>query len=231
MALIRFAEGQQRSGSIGATVYSHNRFGQYVRARSVPVNPQSSRQQVARNTLRTLMAAWSAALTAAQRAEWTAYADAVSWLNRLGDTVTLTGIAHYLRSNAAILAAGLTRVDDGPAVLALPAGPGTFTVTASEATQQISVAFDNTEDWANEDAGALSVLMGMPQNATRSFFNGPWRWAGVIEGDSSTPPASPAAITAPFTFQEGQRIWCQARVLRADGRVAVPTAVNFLAAA
>ena len=58
MALIRYAEGQQRSGSIGASVYSHNRYGAYIRARSVPVNPNTDRQVAIRNAIRALTIAW-----------------------------------------------------------------------------------------------------------------------------------------------------------------------------
>lgn len=74
MTLIRFAEGQQRSGSIGATVHSHNRFGQYIRARSVPVNPNTARQVIARNAARSIMIAWQNTLTQDQRDAWNVYA-------------------------------------------------------------------------------------------------------------------------------------------------------------
>jgi hypothetical protein len=231
MALIRYAEGQQRSGSLGSSVYSHNRFGQYIRARSIPVNPNTTRQSAARQALRDLTAAWSGTLTQAQRDQWTAYAAAIPWKNRLGDDTHLTGLAMYLRSNAAIRNAGLSDVDDGPAILTLPAGPTVLTATASEATQNLSVAFDNGEDWAGEDDAALLVHMGIPQGAGRTFFGGPYRYAGKVDGDSLSPPSSPADIAAPFVFQEGQRIWIKARVIRADGRLSDYVAYNFLGSA
>jgi hypothetical protein len=207
------------SGSLAGTTFSHNRFGQYMRNRSTPVNPQSSRQTTVRTLLSDLTQLWGSTLTSTQRANWSNYAANVPVKNSLGDDIYLTGLNMYVRSNVALMQAGLTRVDDGPAILSLPGEDPTLAVTASEATQQLTIAYDDTLDWADDDGGALIVSCGLPQGTAINFFNGPWRFADSIDGDSGTPPTSPGAIAAPFTFQEDQQLFIRARIVRADGRL------------
>lgn len=207
------------SGSIGGQTHARNRFGNYVRARTKPVNPNTSRQQAVRNAMIALTGRWSSTLTALQRSQWNVYANAIAWQNKLGETVKLTGFNHYIRSNAALDAAGIVPQDDGPAILSLPDGDALFAVTASEATQLLSVTFDDQLPWVDEDDGAMLVSMGIPQNVTRDFFNGPWRIAATIAGSSTVAPTTPETMTAPYAIQEGQLVYVRARIIRADGRV------------
>lgn len=230
MALIRFAEGQQRSGSIGATVYSHNRYGAYVRARSIPVNPNTDAQVAARNRVRDLTIHWQNTLTQVQRDAWDLYAQNVPWLNKLGDSILLTGLAMYVRSNTIVLQAGLTRVDAAPTIFNLASAEQSLGASAAAATQQLSVTFDDTAAWCSEDGASQLLFMGAPQNAARTFFGGPYKYLTQIDGDSLTPPTSPvAAIPTVWPFGAGQRIWVQSRILRADGRLSQLAQVNFLA--
>lgn len=231
MALIRFPEGQQRSGSAGGSVYSHNRYGAYIRARSIPTNPNTDRQVAMRNNVRSLSIAWQNTLTELQRLAWEGYAAATTWRNKFGESVYLTGLAHYVRSNSARLQAGLARLDAAPTIFNLAAAELALVVTASEATQQLSVAFDDTPTWCDEDGSMQTISMGRPANPSTKFFGGPFRYAGVIEGDSAAPPSSPVLIDAPFVFSEGQRLWVRTRIGRADGRLSEHAQVNFLGAA
>lgn len=231
MALIRFGEGQQRSGSIGGSVYSHNRFGQYIRARSTPVNPNTDRQVAIRNAVRALTIAWQNTLTQAQRDGWDVYGANVNWTNKFGDTVHLTGLNHYVRSNVPRLhfGASLSRIDDAPVIFNLATAELNLGCTASEATQQLSVTFDDAADWASE-AGAFQMFaMGIPQNGGIAFFGGPHRIFGAAYGD--TPAVSPAVLDAAFPFAVGNRIWLRTRIGRADGRLSEFAQVNFLAIA
>jgi len=231
MALVRYGEGQQRSGSLGATVYSHNRYGQYMRARSTPVNPQSARQQAVRQAIRSLTTGWSQVLTGGQRANWNGYAEFVPWKNHLGDEIYLTGLSWYVRGNVPRVIAGLPRADDGPDTLGLPDGPSVLTGAMSAATQVISVTFNTADPWVDEDDAALLVSQGIALPTTRDYYGGPWRYADKVDGDSTTPPTSPAAMAAAFSVAEGQKCFLSARVSRADGRLSVATACSFLCAA
>jgi len=156
----------------------------------------------------------------------------VSMLNRLGEVVKLTGANHYIRSNSVRALVGGDIVDDAPTTYTLPAQDPTFAVTISEATQKLSITFDDSLAWANEDDGFLQVSMGSPQNPQRNFFKAPYRFAGAIAGITIGPPASPdATIDCPFVATEGQRVWVKARAILADGRVSEEFAANCFCAA
>lgn len=232
MALIRFAEGQQRSGSMGATVYSHNRSGAYIRARSVPVNPNTQRQIDARVRLTNLAIRWNNTLTQVQRDAWELYAMNVAWKNKLGDTINLTGLNMYLRSNGPALQAGLPEQDDAPTLFTLATAEASMVVTASEAPQTLEFAFDDTAPWASEDGAVQLIYMGAPQNAGIKFFKAPFRLVTTIEGQVAIPPTSPvAAIPTVWPFAADQRIWVRSRILRADGRLSEYAGYNFLGVA
>lgn len=220
MALIKFGAGIiQMSGSIAGDVHARNRFGNYTRPRTKPVNPKSPRQVAARILVMFLAEQWrESPMTDAIRIAWQTFADSINWVNRLGEQVTLTGFNCFIMCNAALINAGGTLVTAAPTALGLPPGDPTFAVTGSEASAKLSVTFDNTMDWANETGGYLAVYMGRPQSPSRNFFGGPWRFAASVEGDDTTPPTSPADIDPPFTLTEGQKVWCAARIIRADAR-------------
>lgn len=232
MALIIGAVGGgQVSGSIGTMTFASNRFGQYMRNRTKPINPNTSYQQAIRSIMSMLVQYWNETLTSTQRSQWDTYAAAIPMQNRLGQTIYLTGFNHFIRSNVARQQAGLAIVADGPATLSLPPADETLAIAISEATQNITVTFNDALDWCDEDGGALILLCGSPQLHTRTFFKGPWRFADSIDGDAVTPPTTGATVAASFAIQEGQRMWVQGRIARADGRLSNPFSVYIDAGA
>lgn len=232
MALVKFGGGViQMSGSVAGNTFARNRYGNYARAKTSPINPNTARQVAVRSAVSALAVRWSATLTAAQRTAWNLYADSVNMTNRLGETIQLSGFNHFVRSNSWLERFGLTRVDAGPTTFELPQADPTFAITASAATQIVSYAFDTALAWANEDDGWLILEMGQPQNAQRNFFGGPWRYVAAAAGAAAGPPVSPAAPASPFAFAEGQHLWAYARILRADGRLSSPFRDDVYAAA
>jgi hypothetical protein len=215
------------SGSYGGVTASRNRFGQYFRQRSNPVNPSSSRQQAIRAIFSALAVYWSQFLSDAQRAAWNLYGDSVEMLNRLGDTVHLTGFNHFIRSNTAIKQGGGTQVNDGPTIFTLPEVDDTAVATVTETSQQISLAFDVNLPWVDEDDAHMLVLMSSPKAAGVDFIDGPYRYAGVIDGDATTPPTSPQTISVPFAVAQGQKGEVALRIARADGRLSTPFRNTF----
>jgi hypothetical protein len=232
MALVKYGGGIiDMRGSIAGTTYARNSYGSYARARTKPVNANTTAQQSIRSLMQQLTTAWNQTLTDTQRGEWNAYANAVNWLNRLGESVQLTGFNMFVRSNLAIVYAGGTRVDDGPAVLSLPEADESLSISADEAAQELSVTFDDTMNWLDETGGHLVIFAGQPVNSTVNFFAGPWKIAGKIDGDDSTPPTSPSTLDNPFTVQEDQKQFFYARILRADGRVTQPFRTSAIVSA
>jgi hypothetical protein len=206
-------------GSIGGQTHSRNRSGAYVRARVKPVNPNSPRQSAVRALMAFISQAWYAVVTIAQRADWAVFAANVPAKNKLGEVINLSGFNQYVKSNMAAQNAGLPAIADGPSIFTLPGEDPTYAVIVSEATQDIAVTFDALAEWANEDDAGLIVQMGIPKNDSIEFFDGPWRHAGTILGDGTTPPITGDTVSAPYPVVALQKIFTRARVIRADGRL------------
>ncbi len=207
------------SGSVGGVTASRNRFGMYLRARAMPVNPNTTFQQAVRAQLAAFATRWST-LTVLQRDTWEVYAKNTPTENALGQTVTLTGFQQYVRSNTARAQGGLAAVDDGPAIFGLPTfTPVSVTVLAVAGVGITSVAFTDTDAWANETGGALLYGVSRPVSPTINFFKGPFRFIEAVLGDDTTPPTSPEADVSPFPMTTGQRMYSFIRVCLADGRL------------
>ena len=84
-----------------------------------PVQPVSTFSRSVRSAFKANSQAWATTLTAAQRAQWIAFASVHPFLNVFGDSITLSGIAMYQAVNQRLALCG-------EAVLAVP--PSTFVV-------------------------------------------------------------------------------------------------------
>ncbi|KKM85978.1 hypothetical protein LCGC14_1283680 [marine sediment metagenome] len=220
MALVRYGGGiLDARGSIGGQVHSRNRFGAYIRARVTPVNPRTFRQAVVRAIVGAQSGEWSNTLTQLQRDAWEVYADAIVFQNKLGAQIKLTGFNHFIRSNAIRAQSAAPFVADGPGVLTLAPPDETMLAVVDEATQLISVSFDNTQPWANQTGGIMPVFMSSPKQIGTNFIGGPFRFAGAVIGDLTTPPTSPETFPVPFPVAQNQVVVVRARVSEEDGRL------------
>jgi hypothetical protein len=216
------------SGSLGGITAARNKGGMYLRARVVPVDPGSFFQTAVRTIFGQLAVLWSSTLTAAQRTAWETYAENVTVVNRIGETVNLTGFQMYIRSNTPRLQAGLPRVDIGPVTMSLPAfTPMSMAVAGGGST--LSVSFTDSDAWANLDDNAALVLGAREQAPTINFFKGPYRFASSILGLTIGPPTSPAAITSPFSYTSGNKAFAQVRISLADGRLSAVQRLEAIA--
>lgn len=209
-------------GSIGGQTASRNRFGNYLRARTTPVNPATDRQNAIRVAIQFLCDVWQTTLTAAQRAAWEVYAANITRVNKLGAQIKLTGFNMFIRSNSIRVQNGLVRMADGPIVLTLPPGDPVFACTVDVTNQQISVVFDDTMDWCTAAFGAMYVSMSLPHSRATNFIGGPFRIADVLEGIDPGGIASPQVMAVPFPVGLGQIVKCSARIGENDGRLSDP---------
>lgn len=219
----------QASGAIAGIVYSHNRGGQYTRARTTPTDPSTAGQNAVRLAMSNAVARWGNTLTPSQRQAWETYAANVPVLDRLGQQIFLTGQQQYNRTNVFGQRIGSAWIDAAPTTFDV----GQFTapvLSAAGGFAQVSLAFTDTDDWANEDDAFLGYFQGIPQNGSRNYYGGPYRFAATVDGDATTPPTSPAAISIPYMITTGQKVFGYCRVLRADGRLSARFPVSTLAA-
>lgn len=227
MALVKFGGGiAQISGSIAGTTFARNRYGAIARNRSLPVDPASPRQINARSIVISVVATWTATLTAAQRTAWATYAQALNLTNRIGESMKITGFNAYVMCNAARTNAGIAMLEDAPTVLEMPGADPTFVPTYDESSANLSVVFDNTLTWATAVGGHLLVYMGEPQNKTRNFFKGNYRYVGKIDGAVVAPTSPQTFANLPFVPVEGQRIWTKYRIVNPDGSMSGLIAVE-----
>lgn len=208
------------SGSIGGLTASHNKGGNYFRARVTPTDPQTPQQTAVRSAMAQLVNVWTNILTAIQREAWDTYALNTPLIDTFGEPRTVTGLNMYTRANVPRLQNGDVREDDGPLIFNT-GDVGPTSVGFAAGTQLVSVGFDDTDEWVDEDEAHMYIYTSRPQNVSINFFKGPYRLAGSIDGDATTPPTTPAALTSPFTFSAGQKMFGQLRVSRTDGRLSV----------
>ena len=209
----------QASGSIAGIVYSRNAGGMYTRARAMPTNPNTEAQQAIRTAMADLVVYWTETLGTIERESWNNYAFNTPTLNRLGEPTHKSGQQMFLRGNIPRVQAGLPIAQTGPTFFDLGdfTNPGPIAVDAS--LNQVSITYDDADTWANEEGSAMLIYQSRPQNPTRNFGKGPFQLLTMIEGDALTPPVSPVTATSLFTVAEGQKVFFQIRVTRADGRL------------
>jgi len=220
--LIKGLLASEMSGSLAGITASHNRGGLYFRARAIPVNPSSIYQQAVRGAMATLATRWSNTLTQLQRDAWEVYATNVPVTDRLGASRKLTGLNWYSAANTCRIQAGVilptVHIDTAPIIMSRCALTPPGIVSATAATEILSMSFDNTDSWATAIGGALLVYCGIPQNASVKSYKGPYRYSGKILG-AVVPPTSPLPITSAYPFGVGNRVHIQCRAITTDGRI------------
>lgn len=209
--------GGAASGAVGAYVASHNKGGQYLRARTTPTNPSSSFQVIVRNGVKSLSNRWQTVLTSAQRSAWSVYASNVPVLNTLGDSINLTGMNMYVRSNTPRVQGSMAIVDDAPVDFNLgSATTPTLTLGAGTSTGTLTYAAADFVGNANASTSML-LYTSRPQARSIIFFKGPYRFAGKILGTATGPSAT---FTLPFANGGTNNIvYGQIRISRSDGRL------------
>ena len=98
--------GQPQSGSQANTTASHNRAGQYLRSRRMPVTPtRTPKQGILRGKFGAASAAWQS-LSQANQSAWTAFAHAYPVVDALGQSIVLTGQQYFIGIQTSLLNAG-----------------------------------------------------------------------------------------------------------------------------
>ena len=217
------------SGSIGGLTFSHNKGGQYIRARVVPTDPATVFQQINRAAVTLLANRWVNILTPAQRAAWDVYAANVPRPNALGDFRLISGLAHYTRSNVPRIQIDpvgtvFAIVDAAPTVFNV-GDYGTVSAAATGPATTANLTFTVSDAWVSEDSAGMLTWWSRPQSLGKTFFKGPYRVGGPIPGDSALPPTSPQSLTLPFLIPTGTQLFGRVNVTRADGRLSDPTRI------
>jgi len=227
MALVKYGAGiVAMSGSIAGDVHARNRFGNYIRPRTKPVNPHSTRQEISRTIVSYLAEYWHGALNATQRGLWGDYAAAIGMENRLGDTIHITGFNHFIRTNALFMKTPTGVSPDAPATLSLP-GKDTKLQCIDESIADQTFTFTcDIAGWGTNPDEKIYIFLaqGRPQLKSRNQFATPWRYLGRIGVAEGVGGESTQAAAFPFALD--QKVWFQARVMTVSGRLSEQWGLN-----
>lgn len=212
MALIRPIHGEM-SGSIAGNTWSRNRGGQYVRQRRSPSNPNTTRQQQARSYLGSASNLWRS-LTDVQRQAWKNWASANPVINRLGQSIQLSGAAAYNMLSTRILDRGGAPASVPPST-AGPVSLATLSVAVSAATGLATLTFTATPIGAGKRIALWSTGAGKPSQDPN------YAQARLI-GYTAANAASGVTMALPYAVNSGDVINFYATVVQDDGRASVP---------
>ncbi len=210
------------SGSYQNLTFSRNRYGQYVRGRSIPVNPSSSFQAAVRARMATNAAAWRL-LTASQRTAWADFGVNISRTDSLGQSYTLNGFGAYCMVNNNRLAAGDAVISD-PVIYTEPTALLTITPTLTSAA--FSLAYTATP----LAAGVRLFWYAGPQRPAGRNFEGDMRLISVTAAAAASPTNLLAAYTGRFGAPvTGNKIFVAGQTYLA-GILSAPLLVNQVVA-
>lgn len=218
------------SGKQGSTVASHNRFGPYLRNRTIPVNPNTLAQQNARNDLSVATKAWGAQTSTIQAA-WNAAAPGVTLYDRLGRAYHPTGHQYFISVNrTSYVYSGATTVVTAVPAAAAPAALVTLTPTAQHTLPAFSVAYTATP---------LAALTKLIIECTAQLSPGisfvprsKFRQIVITAAAAASPADILAAYTARFgALLAGKKVFVRCTVITSDGQRSAPLQTSLIIAA
>lgn len=236
MALV--IDGIPVSGSIGLKTFSRNRFGNYTRTRTNPVNPNSTRQQAAREGFRNAVSYWVQTMTTINKNLWNTWAANVPWLNAAGQTVNMTGMNAWVRYYCAVWAAtgAAPATVTPPSLFNLGQIQADTLVIANDGTD-LNVDFNAvvaSNSW-QAVGGFLLFELSRPTNPGNEFPGGPWYVCEVVDGSAVAAVSFSVPLTSlKYIPADGQIVWARMRgiaPIASDRRVSEQLVVGPVAVA
>lgn len=207
--------------SAGSTTAAHNRFGAYLRNRTIPTNPMSDPQTQVRDNLGALAAAYRA-LTEVQRTGWRDFGLEITRMDSLGQEYTLTGLQAYVMANRNRFTTGLAAIADAPALPSIPTFVlGVTTVGTALGALTLSQAFTPTP----LGAGFSLIVHATPGVSAGINFMPRGRYKLITA--TALNVASPVDLVVPYqaVFADpviGEKVFLRFQVLHEASGVAGP---------
>jgi len=207
------------SGSIGGTVFSHNRGGMYTRNRSIPIASSTTPALNAKQRLATASQAWQL-LTDAQRASWASWALQNPVINALGFPRLLTGHQAYVGINARRASAGDVAIT-APPIVPAPTGLLTIVQDGDIGTGDVDLTFTASPLGATEE---LYIEAAVTNSAGINNVNNLLRLVGFSAAAETSPFDNQALIEARLgTLIVGQKLHVRVSVYDNDtGLLSLP---------
>lgn len=210
-------------GKLNGSVASKNRYGQYLRNKITPVNPQTNHQMAVRGQFAALSSQWST-LTQQQRDSWRTAGEDSPETNIFGDTVVLQPNVFFIKRNMLLTTAGLPVIKTAVKTTEIE-----YQNVALETLTTSSMIIDLEHARFNEGADKMVVYATRPMSAGREFLKNDYRVIGVLtESDFSDGSSyKKAEIIDLYTNRfgnpiEGSRIGVAVKCVNATGAVSLP---------
>lgn len=204
-------------GSLGGITASRNRGGSYLRRRVKPTQVPTDPRSRARADLGGQASAWSS-LTDDARAAWDDRATTWTAVNRIGETIKLSGFNWYCRTNSLRALTGQAEVvvpfDDIPTTILHPPTSGALDASS----QSLAADVDSTDPWAGDAGGRLNVFITRGQNPGRISPSGGFTFVASFPGNG-TPVTGIATSSLPVVITTGRVYFVRFVALDAEGRV------------
>lgn len=174
MAKIKYsALVSEMRNKLNGSVLSKNRYGNYIRNKVTPVNPQTSFQQNVRALLSSVSQAW-AGLSEAGRNGFTALAQNHPFTDIFGDSKTLDGKAMFSKLNMNLQKIGLSPITVAPVFVGMPF------IEIISVTPSVSAGLQIQINEAVIPAGFTAVVDATPAlPATINFVKNRYRQVGT----------------------------------------------------
>lgn len=205
-----------QSGSQANTVASRNRFGQYLRTRAIPTNPNSIGQSLARTTMATLASLWGN-IKPSERLAWEDCARRFPKTDSLGQTIVLSGFQQFIRSNSALTFVGAS----GTGLVPLPDTP--FSATNIQPT--VSTVATKTFDinYVVPPVGQFIVIDTSGQLSAGIAFCSDYRNLAIQSHGSIAPAEELAKYENKYgPLLVGKKIFFRSRCLNECGVYSAP---------
>lgn len=200
-----------QSGSVAGQTASRNRFGQYLRTRATPVNPNTTAQSTVRAGFADSAALWRT-LSAARQAAWNYLALANPRTDSLGQQITLSGFQMFVGVAALMMGIGQSPVLDAP--LGSGIGAPVITVDDNSLAGPMALAFDpdpvpTAHNWAYYSSPPVSL---------GTTFNGDYRFINVLNAGVAGPRTLNTDLALKWgTLQAGQRFFLRSKLVAVTG--------------
>lgn len=167
---------------LNGSVASRNRYGNYWRNKTTPINRQTSYQVAVRAQFAANSSAWRS-LTPAEREAWRAAAPDFPFTDVFGDQLFLSGNSLYLKLNQNLQNMGASTIDNPPQPVTVE-NPDFTDLTASTSAVAVTVAAPTSAN------GVLMVYAAANVSPGKSFVKNLYKYIGTITGG-----ATPVDIT------------------------------------
>lgn len=208
-------------GSAGGVTYSRNRAGAYVKRRAQPVNPSSPSQSAVRQLLPALVKSFNYVLNDSERAAWRTFSATYPTVNRLGNTIYLSGQQAYVKLSSQLLLLGNMTVNTPPVSTAIPT-VASLTLTLSSVTSP-NVVFNAGVSYI-DTACQIIVWFSGSQWPGRNYISSQLRRIPFGQPYNATVDVSAewAAQFGSFPTGPGQRVFSRACVVNGTTGIVSP---------